>query len=285
MAVELEIRDGNPWWLSPDIWVVPGSDPEGAPGQPIAGTPAYLWARVRNNGSSSVTNAQVNFYWADPSAGFDRTTAHPIGTSFVSLDPGQSSDVLCLQPWVPEYVNGGHECVLAEAFHNPSDPLPATPVFNVPGDRHVAQRNLSVVLALKGGFFRFTFNLFNTARLERRFRVTLEAGEAEQLKPLLPHLGKGFELPELSGRLAGARFVEDMCADPEAHKAQQGAKAPDLAVAIPARRKINRTLIGRIEGGPALLHLVQRDGERVVGGLSLLVLPGEDAQKTQAQSA
>ena len=32
MAVQLEIRDGQPYWyLSPDIWAVPGSDPNGAP--------------------------------------------------------------------------------------------------------------------------------------------------------------------------------------------------------------------------------------------------------------
>ena len=36
MAVELEIRDGDPWYLSPDVWTVPGNDPEGPPGLPIA---------------------------------------------------------------------------------------------------------------------------------------------------------------------------------------------------------------------------------------------------------
>ena len=33
MTIQLEIRDGNPdWWLSPDIWVVPGADPAAPPG-------------------------------------------------------------------------------------------------------------------------------------------------------------------------------------------------------------------------------------------------------------
>ena len=40
MAVELLIRDGSPdWWESPDIWVVPGTDPGGAPGTPVVGMP------------------------------------------------------------------------------------------------------------------------------------------------------------------------------------------------------------------------------------------------------
>ncbi|MGH8580959.1 MAG: hypothetical protein ACREVK_12865 [Gammaproteobacteria bacterium] len=36
MAVELEIRDGDPWWLSPDVWTVPGNNPEGTGGVPVA---------------------------------------------------------------------------------------------------------------------------------------------------------------------------------------------------------------------------------------------------------
>ena len=41
MAVELLIRDGSPaWWESPDIWVVPGTDPSGAEGPPVAGSTA-----------------------------------------------------------------------------------------------------------------------------------------------------------------------------------------------------------------------------------------------------
>src|SRR6478609_3668838 len=137
MSVVLEIEDGNPYWyLSPDIWTVPGNDPEGAPGQPIVGTNCFLWARVHNTGSTAVQDATVRFYWANPSVGFDRSSASAIGFSFVSLEAGETQDVLCLTPWIPAYVNGGHECVLAEVFHD-SDPLPAGLAFNVPTDRHV----------------------------------------------------------------------------------------------------------------------------------------------------
>ena len=44
--VLLEIEDGDPWYLSPNVWTVPGTNPEGPPGLPIAGKPAYLWARL-----------------------------------------------------------------------------------------------------------------------------------------------------------------------------------------------------------------------------------------------
>lgn len=270
MAIELEIRDGDPWWMSPDIWVVPGTDPEGAPGTPIAGSPAFLWARVRNNGNTAVQNATVRFYWADPSTGFDRNTATLVGTSFVSLDPGQVGDTLCLQPWTPEYVNGGHECVLAEAFHPTGDPLPPSPDFNVPTDRRVAQRNLSVVLAAASGFFRYSFNVFNTGRFHAGFTIRLLAGDQRQLKPMLGTLGAAAKGVDLGGKLVKAAFVDDRCAGEEA------AGDPDkahLALKIPAGRKTHHTFVGVIEGGPALVHIVQSLNDRIVGGTSVLVLP------------
>ena len=124
MAIELEIRDGNPWWMSPDLWVVPGSDPTGPPGTPVAGDMAYLWAQVRNIGESRVENVTVRFYWANPAVGVDRTTANFVGSANVTLDGGQVSDVLCLvrrqvvlvtmgtsvswpKPFIPLFLAGG----------------------------------------------------------------------------------------------------------------------------------------------------------------------------------
>ncbi len=270
MPIELEIRDGDPWWMSPDIWVVPGGDPEGPAGVPIVGGPAFLWARVRNNGTTTATNATVRFYWADPSTGFDRNTANLIGTSFATLDPGQVADTLCLQPWVPEFVNDGHECVLAEAFHPSGDPLPAAPEFNVPTDRHVAQRNLSVAMALTSGFFRFNFNVFNTARHDGAFEVGLKLGTERELKPMLATMGPAVKGVKLSGKLARAAFTDDPCA-PE--KTGDDPKKACLKTKVAAGRKTRHTLVGTVEGGPALIHIVQSRDDRIVGGTSVLVLP------------
>jgi hypothetical protein len=270
MPIELEIRDGDPWWMSPDIWVVPGPNPEGVPGVPIAGTPAFLWARVRNNGNSAAVNATVRFYWADPSTGFDRNTATLVGTSFVSLDPGQVGDTLCLQPWMPEFVNGGHECVLAEAFHTPGDPLPAAPDFNVPTDRHVAQRNLSVVAGAANGFFRFSFSVFNTGRHPAVFDIRVAAGTDKQIKPMLATLGEAVKGLKLSGKLTKASFVEDPCADNGATGAPDKVR---LSTEIAPMSKTHHTLVGVVTGGPAFIHIIQSQDERIVGGASVLVLP------------
>ena len=105
MAVELWIDDGSPWYLSPDIWVVPSDDPNDLPGVPFEGISAYVWANVHNRGSAAVTNATVRFYWADPSTMITRSSATLIGTSSTSLIPGETKPVLCVTPWIPAIVS------------------------------------------------------------------------------------------------------------------------------------------------------------------------------------
>jgi hypothetical protein len=191
MAVELWVDDGNPWYLSPDIWVVPGTDPNAAPGIPVADQASYVWAYVHNRGKYAVNNATVHYYWADPSTIITRNTATLIGTSYVSLAAGQSAKVLCLTPWIPRLVNGGHECLLAEAFSAEDPLLPHTPddPFDPPSDRHVAQRNLTIVTSLHGLII-FPFAVGNARRLRteevrvevRRAPIELVKGVQESLR-------------------------------------------------------------------------------------------------------
>jgi len=189
MSVILEIRDGVPnWWNSPDIWVVPGSDPAGSPGQPIAGNPAYLWGRVRNNGDTQVNGVRVNFYWSNPATGVLRSNSTLIGSAFADLDAGETQDVLCLTPWVPTVVNDGHECVVAEAIHA-SDPLP-TPLpdaFDPPNLLQIAQRNLSV-LAMKSSKMVMTVQIAVSEREKQALEITAEIGE-ELGREVLMQLG------------------------------------------------------------------------------------------------
>lgn len=275
MSVQLEILDGSPhWWLSPDVWTVPGENPEGTPGLPIVGQPCYVWARVHNNGSSAVTNATVRFYWANPSVGFDRTTANHIGNANVSLDAGETKEVLCLVAWQPVFVNGGHECVLAEAFHTSMDPLPASPVFNVPTDRHVAQRNLSVLqTAPKKMNFSMSFEIHNTEREARIFTIKTKLGEMAELRPLLKQLGR--TVPSGKGKLKTVGFIKSLtpCDSDEA-------PLPDIGqLEIAGNARTGLTLTGELEGEAALLHVVQQADGKEVGGLSVLVLSSDKQAK------
>lgn len=146
MSVILSIEDGTPWYLSPNIWVVPGNDPNGAPGFPTFNSQSYVWSRVYNSGTTTVYHAIVNFYWTEPSTLITRKTAKKIGSSSVILGPGETKDVLCLTPWYPNWGNDKHICLISEVFSS-SDPLPPhgdNDPFNPPADRHVAQRNIIV---------------------------------------------------------------------------------------------------------------------------------------------
>jgi len=269
MAVSLEIRDGNPWWLSPDLWTVPGSDPEGPEGVPIEGQSCYVWARVTNNGTTPVQNATVRFYWANPAVGFDRTTANLIGISYVTLDDGESKEVLCLTPWVPEFVNEGHECILAEAFHSSLDPLPGTQDFNVPTDRHVAQRNINVLRAAKG-MFKLVFEVHNTERKARSFRIRAFQAKLGQVEPLIPHLGLDSEILGKEAKVRKLGFVNEFCPGRNAFKDA----IPEIEeIEVGPNQRICLTLIGAIVGeGASLVHVEQLAGDCVIGGLSALVL-------------
>ena len=270
MPVGLEIADGDPWWLSPNIWTVPGDDPGGAPGIPVAGKPCFLYARVRNQGRNSVTDAAVRFYWANPAVGFDRTTANLVGTSYVSLNTGQMAEVLCLMPWSPIFVNDGHECVLAEAFHPSLDPLPGIPAFNVPTDRHVAQRNLSVALAVQK-MFRFTFEVHNPGRKAGRFALDTREGSLSQLEKFRPFLGKNFPLPTKLSTPQSLGFMPS--SDPNERDLNRAVSVKEFTIG--PNQRSGFAMVGQLKDEAAFIHVLQKVDERIVGGLSVLVLVTE----------
>jgi len=97
MSAQLVIRDGSPYWyLSPDIWVVPGNDPSGSPGNPIAGQTAYLWAQVAHTGSTDANGVSIDFYWANPALQVTRSNATLVGSAFTDVAAGGTQDALCL---------------------------------------------------------------------------------------------------------------------------------------------------------------------------------------------
>lgn len=278
MSVQLEIQDGSThWWLSPDVWTVPGKDPEGVQGLPVVGEPCYLWARVHNIGTNAVTNATVRFYWANPSVGFDRNSANHIGNANVSLNAGESKEVLCLVPWQPVWVNNGHECILAEAFHASLDPLPASPAFNVTTDRHVAQRNLTILAtAPKTKSFLMSFEIHNTERLPRAFAIKTEVGKLAELRPLLKQIGRG--IPTEAGKVAKVGFVKT----PNPCDSDETPQPTIDRIEVAGGTKTGLTLTGELEGGAALLHVIQEAGGKEVGGLSVLVAQGKEQKKGRA---
>ena len=147
----------GPFWESPDILLLADTDPAVAPPIPPqlgqtaqAGKPTTLYAHVWNFGIAQAPNVVVEFYWCDPALGINATGAHLVGVTVVALGArgsGRSHAVVkCPTPWVPTFVNGGHECLLVRVWDETSDGL-GDPPWDASLNRHVGQRNIHVVAA------------------------------------------------------------------------------------------------------------------------------------------
>lgn len=269
MGVSLVIHDGDPWYLSPDVWVVPGDDPHASPGQPVAGGKAHLWARVRNDGDVEAPDAFVRYYWANPAVGVTRSTANFLASARVTLEPSQQSDVLCPVPWHVQYLNGGHLCVLAEAFHPALDPLPRQDEFDVAEDRHVAQRNLQVLQTTAKAPTVFGFEVHNPRRTMQDFTLRAEEANPSGLEALAETSGLEPELLKQGGRAEVIGFTGTGCPTPE-----------DLNQALPVLEDVRVAghgitgfyMAALLEGSVALVNVTQFLDGQSVGGLSCLLV-------------
>ena len=281
MSNTLIIRDGDPWWLSPDIWVVPGQDPNGVPGTPIAGRNNFVWGRVRNQGRDFVQNAKVNFYWTNPSTGILRSNSTLIGSAFVNLNPGEIKDVLCLVPWTPVYINEGHECLIAEIIHE-SDPLP-TPLpdeFSPPDYNQIAQRNIEVIQLLNLTLKLLSITVSSPDRTEKDVIIVAES------IPLSEKLAKNF-LPQL-GLKDEIAFSDDLVQfgislNNDFKSAEEAIERKSSKVKLTVPAKESRAVYLSVKGSkkrrkksePILyqhIQVTERVGREIVGGISFLII-------------
>jgi len=267
----LVIDHGNPWWLSPNVWVVPVANPgEGPPGElaPVVNQQYYAVANVRNTTDADILNATVYFWWANPSLGIlTSANATQIGTSSVSVNAGQTNSTLELAPWTPSFVNNGHECIIA-AVVTGGGPPPA--VLDGANDPTVAQHNLGVVLAGQQGRFHYPFQVCNPSRVEQTFVIQAREAPVEEAKPF-------FKTQHArDGKLGKHGFLRTSCPDPE----EYGHAKPVLdGIRLAPFSCTGFTLVGTVEGGPVLVHVTQLAGDQIIGGLSVLAAPeGKEAR-------
>lgn len=273
----VEINHGNPWYLSPDIWVVPGDDPDGTPGIPAAGEGSYVWARVHNTGTVEVENVEVDFYWGNPATTLTPGSCTLIGSSFVSPPPGDA-EVLCVSQWVPSWVNNGHECLIVQLIEPGSTPpSPAVP-FNPQSDPQCAQHNLSL-LASTGTMMNLRFGA-GGFRYEGADRGVLRVRRAplSVIEKLNLGIAIGAELDEVTFGLSHlGTGCEDSVGTHQLTHTTAG-EAHGFVLAIQAGAG----------DGAALLLVEEHVGDRVVGGLGALVLgpehPASQAHHTRASA-
>jgi hypothetical protein len=249
---------------------VPGEDPNGSPGTPIAGRQAFLWGRVRNTGDEAAGGARVNFYWADPSVGVLRSRASFIGFGFVDLAPGEQKDVLSLTPWLPTIVNNGHECLVAEVIH-PGDPLPLPlPDAFMPTEFHqVAQRNITVV-AMGQQMLSLPVQVAAPKRAPRKADICIEIGG--KLSPaMLQQLGlekyEAIDEPVLEAGLVrqpGCPRPKSAIGETRIAVALEPGEAAAVYLIL-AAAKIAR-------GKYQLVHVLDRSGENLHGGVTFVAV-------------
>jgi len=282
MGVQLVIRDGSPnWWESPDIWVVPGPDPNGVPGTPVVGQTAYLWANVSNQGDVDVSQVQVDFWIADPSMQIRKSTSNHIGTAFADIAAKATQQVLCLVPWNVSLINGGHECAVVEAS-SPADPLsppPADPdVLDAPTYPQIAQKNLSVALMMGMSRRELILSVNAGPRADKNVDVKVEVG-GEISKELLLSLGIRAGRSVGTKRIGAVVSHRSLCGSPASGEHHALKVHAPRGTSVPVY--LNITASQRLEADEyAVVRVMETEQDRLLGGLSVVVMEGQENENS-----
>lgn len=278
---DLVIDDGSPWWLSPNVWVVPKASPNDAsPGvtSPQVGAQYLATATVRNQSTDPATvTGVVYFYWANPALAITPANANLIGFSQpVSVNGGgsQTNKAQCATPWEPTALPGGsgHECLVAAVVDvllpgEVPDP-PAT--LDAPSDPTVAQRNFTLITTAPHmmGRFAAAFELFNGADEERSFHIAAKPGSLSEARGFVAGLPNG---PRILGRQGEVEGLGIVASAKPAHS-QHANVRPELGRKLRPDGREWLSVVGTVKGGAALINVTQTLNGRVVGGLSVLVV-------------
>lgn len=187
---------GEPFWQSPDIFVVPAGSPEpdlnsnAVSTVVVEGGDYDVYLRVTNPTCNAVTLSGVRIVSADPSAINSVWTEVTTGSGYVG-DPDDgntvspnSSRFFGPYRWIPsaeETGADGHRCLLA-GFSSSDDPV--GDFFDAPGQNNVAQRNMNI----NGCNFELPNN--GSAPVNYNLRITTDAnvGGSDVIELVLPHI-------------------------------------------------------------------------------------------------
>jgi len=210
---------GSDGYASTDIWVE-SSDPGG---NAVPGEPNFVNVRILNLGKAPALPMRVDFYWGNPAIGMGPGQMTLIGTEWIHQFLAHSlKEVRCSTPWIPVYENGGHECLIVNCSSPVLDPI-AQP-FQTTLDRHVGQRNITVLEGAPGQTVNFTLGVNNIfpvatqvaikARVEQIAvapsllavttlrQVVSQAAVLSTVQAASPEVVDGFHLSPSSGRLS-----------------------------------------------------------------------------------
>ena len=122
---------------------------------------------------------------------------------------------------------------------------------------------------MKLGRFQYPIRLSNVGAAEHAYTVVAQQAPLSQIERFLPGVPGGEALLHRPSKVAHLGIVAS--AHPDSRKIE--AAHPRLqAVKIPRGGHHNITLCGTLAEGAALIHVTQHHGDRMVGGVSVLVI-------------
>jgi hypothetical protein len=298
---------GGVFWESPDIWVLPNVEADVAPLMPPsmggvaeANRPNTVYAHVWNLGKSQAYRVRVEFYWFNPSLGITRSDANLIGAAWVDLgnrfnvqqqwtevrtpygswlSKGSHAIVRCPVTWWPVFENQGHECLVVRAFEPILDAVSPNQ-FSAAKDRHVGQRNISVVKAASPASIDLKLDLgFPDAPAEAEVDVEMAApGSMEWLQLYSGKRNPGYVsagqvvaglLPPtaLNARTVNLEQLPYECRTPLLRQTEKFYRGCD-----PLRIGFHASAADLLAGEAQVLRIRQRVGPDVIGGYSVVLL-------------
>jgi len=201
------VPGGEVFWESPDIRVVGGD----AFGNPTGGQPVTVEARVWNLGDIDAAPVRVDFAFVAPSLGIPWSAPQRIGTAWTTVYAGQSAVATCPDEWTPPLDESDlHACLLVTCSAPAQHDTPTVPM-NPALDRHVGQRNLTVLEAGGGHALSLRLGMANLFAQRANVGVVAVAGwhAAERMR-------RGPMLVPTLGVLASARAAARAATIPEA---------------------------------------------------------------------
>jgi hypothetical protein len=268
---------GVPGWMSPDVLV---EKPDGTLGcEAVADAPNRVHVTVNNGGGVDARDAYVEAYISAPSTAFTPAATTRVGEGFLTI-PGYSRATIVF-PWVPTGAQAGHRCLAARVcLLHPPDTYRDGAVFDVAGDRHVAQRNLHILPAPPAAAeLSFPFQVGNPGAAALATRVVAtEVRAPERRAALRQALGTPFvqfaEAPLGGIAIAPAEGTEqEEGVEPERRKAAAARENGGKGSAGGTRAV--RALAALIAFARRLLGLQRRDGRSAPpAAFSVVVEPG-----------
>ena len=270
-------------WISPDINITSNPSDTGAA---IMNQPNTVQVTISNAGGIQATDALVDCFVADPTTAFTPLNATLIGQHFVTIPSYQTQNVEFTN-WIPAMQ--GHFCLCARvSLIIPSDTYSNNQIFDVYGDRHIAQRNIHIV-TMNARVAHFGFTLANPLTVDQEFEfiTKIEDANSKEIQKIQSIYKQKFafskEINVNTNLYVGSDYKKDKSKEMGFGLLE---KMPALKImkknnsltmkkgqVLYAAIEIDRTGISN-KSKYSIINIIQREkkSQRIVGGLTIVCL-------------